>query len=89
MLVGRFFHFLNSRLGWYTGGLAFSIIVAVRVLLTTEDGLSHMVLPAGTEAGESSSSGSWRKYFDLSSDNEGNTHSATGHNQPTEAEVSS
>lgn len=41
------------------------------------------MLPSGTEAGESSSSGSWRKYLDFSDENEG---TATRHNQPTEGE---
>lgn len=43
--MSKSLHFLFSWLGWGTGGLALKMLFAVRVLLTIEDGLYHMVFP--------------------------------------------
>ena len=53
----------------FSAGLAFALALPFRLLLASEDApfLGKTVLPSGTEAGESSNSGSWGKDLKLSS----------------------
>lgn len=58
---GRALSFALCTLGC-SGFLASAIAFFVKILISN-DSIGKMVLPAGTEAGESESSGSWRKYL--------------------------
>lgn len=65
---GRALSFALCTLGC-SGFLASAIAFFVKILISNESppSIGKMVLPAGTEAGESESSGSWRKYLNCSS----------------------
>jgi hypothetical protein len=72
-LGGRALSFALCKMGC-SGGLTLAIVFAVRAIISNEapPSLGKMVLPAGTEAGESLSNGSWRQYLDFSPDKEVN-----------------
>ncbi len=84
LLGGRALFYLLINRGC-PGFLASAIAFFVRIVISNEapPSLGKMVLPAETEAGESSNSESWRKY--LSSDKEGKAESdaSTAQNQAT------
>lgn len=70
-MVGHALSSLLKRLG-FAGFLASAIAFIVKFLVSNEasPSLGKMVLPAGTESGQSSSSGSWRQYINFSADSD-------------------